>query len=153
MTTIDASGPVLYCYDGSDGARAALRQGAQLLSGRDAAVLTVCREIWDSVVGPPLAGLPPNVTEDYDRVVRRQAQDVAAEGAELVGASTVRVERSHGSTWRTILDAADAIDACAIVVGSRGLGAVKGPLLGSVSHAVVSRTHRPVLVLPAPDGD
>jgi nucleotide-binding universal stress UspA family protein len=49
----------------------------------------------------------------------------------------------------TILEVADEIDAAAIIVGTRGLGGVKSVLLGSVSHGVVQRSHRPVLVVPS----
>ena len=48
-----------------------------------------------------------------------------------------------------MLDVADRTDADVIVVGSRGLGAVKRAILGSVSTRVVGEARRPVLVVPA----
>jgi nucleotide-binding universal stress UspA family protein len=51
----------------------------------------------------------------------------------------------------TILAVAEERDAGAVVVGSRGLGALKSRLFGSTSHDVLHRTHRPVLVVKAPE--
>ena len=50
--------------------------------------------------------------------------------------------------------AADVLSACAadadlVVMGTRGLGGVKGLLLGSVTHRVMTRVGCPVVVLPA----
>ena len=42
-------------------------------------------------------------------------------------------------------------DALFIVVGSRGLGAITGALIGSVSSAVLHRADRPVMVVPVQD--
>ncbi len=47
-----------------------------------------------------------------------------------------------------IVELARSRDVDVIVVGSRGLGAVAGTLLGSVSRAVVHDADRPVLVVP-----
>jgi nucleotide-binding universal stress UspA family protein len=50
----------------------------------------------------------------------------------------------------TILSQADAVDADAIVLGSRGRGGIGSFLLGSVSAAVVQSADRPVLIVPSP---
>ena len=52
-----------------------------------------------------------------------------------------------GSPAVVILDFAEANDIDLIVMGSRGLGVVKGVLLGSVSQYVVEQSKCPVLVV------
>jgi len=47
---------------------------------------------------------------------------------------------------------ADHRGACAVVVGSRGLGQVKARLLGSTLQGVIKRAHQPVLVVRPPAG-
>jgi nucleotide-binding universal stress UspA family protein len=49
-----------------------------------------------------------------------------------------------------ILAVAGEIDADVIVLGTRGRGAVKSLVLGSVSNAVLHHADRPVLVIPSP---
>jgi nucleotide-binding universal stress UspA family protein len=58
-------------------------------------------------------------------------------------------ESRHGDVAGTILDVAADVDACVIVMGSRGLHGVKAFLLGSVSHAVMLHADRAVLVVPS----
>ena len=71
---------------------------------------------------------------------------------ELVSEEGVDAEEEilEGSAADRVVELARARDAPLIVVGSRGLGAVAGALLGSVSSAIIHRTDRPVLVVPRP---
>ena len=48
-----------------------------------------------------------------------------------------------------ILAEAEAVDASAILMGSRGLTGLKSLLLGSFSHAVIQRADRAVIVVPS----
>ncbi|RVH85207.1 universal stress protein, partial [Sinorhizobium medicae] len=57
----------------------------------------------------------------------------------------VRVE--PGDYAETILAVADEVDADLIVVGSRGLGGLRGLLVGSVSQKVVQHADCSVLVV------
>ena len=52
-----------------------------------------------------------------------------------------------GSPAAVILEYAEILDADLIVMGSRGLGVVKGVLLGSVSQYIIERAKIPVLVV------
>ena len=52
-----------------------------------------------------------------------------------------------GSPAVVILDFADSIESDRVVMGSRGLGVVKGVLLGSVSQYIVEQSKCPVLVV------
>ena len=52
-----------------------------------------------------------------------------------------------GSPAVVILDFADNHDTVLIIMGSRGLGVVKGVLLGSVSQYIVEQSKCPVLVV------
>jgi nucleotide-binding universal stress UspA family protein len=57
----------------------------------------------------------------------------------------------EGNAADRVVELARARNAPLIVVGSRGLGAVAGALLGSVSSAIIHRADRPVLVVPTPE--
>jgi len=58
------------------------------------------------------------------------------------------VEVVWGDPAEAIAHAAERVGADAICVGSHGRGALARAVLGSVSQALLGRTHRPVLVVP-----
>lgn len=147
---------ILACYDGSEHAKAALDRAARLFPNAPVTILS----IWEPFIEVMAASgfgagfMPPyGETEELDAAMRKQATETAREGADRARhggmASEPRVEVRGMSVADTILETADAVDADAIVVGNRGLGAVKSALLGSVSHAVVQHTRRPVVVVPS----
>jgi nucleotide-binding universal stress UspA family protein len=60
---------------------------------------------------------------------------------------SARAELLVGYPSKQILRLAREIDADLIVVGSRGLGPVKGAMLGSTSREVVAKADRPVMII------
>jgi len=127
--------PILIAYDGSENARYAFGEASELLGhGRSAIVLCV----WEPV----------------GATAEETAARVAAEGAQLARVAgfdaEARIIRAVSPTWETIVDAADDLDAAAIVLGSQGLRSLRTLVLGSVSHQVVHHAHQPVLVIPSP---
>jgi len=145
--------PVLFCYDGSEGSRTALRAAIEWIKPEgDAVVLTVwtpaavqLARAGSFVVAIPNEG---KVDEQEAEFAHRIAEE-GAEGARTRGYNAVaRVAQSDQSVAKTIADVADEIDAGLIVCGQRGRGAIGSALLGSVSHALAAHTRRPVLIAP-----
>lgn len=149
------SGTALIAYDGSDDAAAAIRHAGSLLGPRPAVVAYV----WDSLAAlllhtdaNGLTGSMREAAHELDEEDRRDAERIAAEGAELAREVGFDPE-AHAllgkpKAWPALLAEADAIDAAVVVIGSRGQGAVKSALLGSVSSGLLHHTRRPVLVVP-----
>jgi nucleotide-binding universal stress UspA family protein len=147
--------PVLFCYDGSDGSRSALRAAAGLVvHPADAVVLAVWMPAVVSLVraGSFLTTVPNEgeIDEQEATFAKRIAEEGAA-GARQHGYNAyARVAKADVSVVGTIGEIAQEIDAGLIVCGQRGRGAISSTLLGSVSHGLSSHAQRPVLIVPAP---
>jgi nucleotide-binding universal stress UspA family protein len=154
MTEEHPSGPVLFCFDGSEGSRGAMRAAADLISRPvDAVVATV----WETVAtrlalsGAFAAGMTTG-GDDLDSEEEAFAKSVAEEGAQKArehgyNASAMTKESFDGIS-RAILEVADTISARLIVCGQRGRGTFRTALLGSVSHTLASHARHPVLIAP-----
>jgi nucleotide-binding universal stress UspA family protein len=149
---------ILICYDGSPDAKAAIDRGGELLHGQRAAVLTIWQPFIEVLAHTPTGfGLAPGMvdTAEIDKITRANAEERAQEGAQLARAAGFdaqpRTCSQQTTTAEAILADADAIDASAILIGSRGLTGVKSMLLGSVSHGVIHHADRAVIVVPSPE--
>lgn len=147
------NGPVLFCYDGSDGSRRALGAAAALLERpAPAVVLTV----WEPAsVRLAMAGGFGSYLSNEDEVdseEQRLATEAANQGVALARESgyeaDARVYEATEGAANAIIEVANEIDARLIVSGRRGRGPVTSAVLGSVSHAVLARSGRPVLISP-----
>jgi nucleotide-binding universal stress UspA family protein len=153
--------PVVVAYDGSDAARAAVEAAVRLFPTHRLVVATV----WEPGLAVALAPVrdPTGVgysmpsaaeMEAVDRGQRDHAVDAAEQGMRLAtegGATAQAVSLpDDAGVAETIAAFADGCEACAIVVGSRGLGGVRR-LFGSTSRGLLERAGRPVVVVRAPD--
>jgi nucleotide-binding universal stress UspA family protein len=145
MTTT-GPGPVLFAYDGSDLAKAAIKEAARLLGeGRDALVLTVWRPA--DVGFLPRRGIELNAARSDE--VKKAAAETAAEGAalaEAAGFSARSIEANAAPTWKAIIGVAEKEDASLIVLGSRGRSGITGIFVGSTAGAVAGHCGRSVLI-------
>ncbi len=147
--------PVLFCYDGSDGARSALSAAAELVTHpADALVLTVWMRAAVSLVraGSFLTAVPNEgeIDEQEAAFAQRIAEEGAANARERGYNASARVAQADVSVVGTIGEIAREIDAGLIVCGQRGRGAIRSALLGSVSHGLSGHAQRPVLIVPIP---
>jgi nucleotide-binding universal stress UspA family protein len=146
-------GPVLFCYDGSEGSKAALSVAVELvMHPADAVVLVVWTPIALQLArgGSLLAAVPNEGQMDEEEIAAaQQLSDEGAEGLRGRGYNASgRIAQAHESVAKTIGDVAREIDACLIVCGQRGRGAFASAVLGSVSHQLSAHAERPVLIAP-----
>ena len=146
------AGPVLLCFDGSEGARTAIRRAGRLLPGRPA----VCLCVWEAA-GTPRSALETYLevlgtsAEEYNRLAAAGAQRTADEGARLASeagfdAVALEVPVDDGAA-EAILRVAEERDAEVIVMGVHGRSRLGRRVLGGVANAVVHATARPVLMI------
>jgi nucleotide-binding universal stress UspA family protein len=95
-----------------------------------------------------LAGRAGQVDVDLREQDDNIAEDIARTLEERgVRATASRVAAYYGDTAKRIVEAAEAIGADVIVMGSRGHSDLPSLLLGSVTHKVLHLSTRPVLVV------
>jgi nucleotide-binding universal stress UspA family protein len=138
--------PILFAYDGSAQAKAAIRQAAeQLRNGRPAIVLTV----WHALAVVPFPTAVGLTSEGLEESIEQQARRVAEEGAELArsgGFDAEPVAEQGDPVWQRIVDYAEERDAGIVVMGSHARTGIGLVLLGSVAAATARHTDLPVLI-------
>ena len=136
-----ATGPVVAGYDGSSDSLRAARHSAALAARLERELVLV--HVTDAAAEDVRA----------DAQLARELQDavsVIRPAARERQEATIAV--AHGEPAERLAEVARERDAALVVTGTRGRGAVKSALLGSVSAGVVRRAGQPlVLVGPAAD--
>jgi nucleotide-binding universal stress UspA family protein len=135
-------------YDGSGCAHRALEEAAALAKAFGDEVVIVFGYDPGSVEAPEGA-------REHREVVRRFGEKVTAEALERAAALgiDVEIELIPERPVDALLSAADRHDARTIVVGSYGESPLKGAILGSTPHKLLHLSERPVLVVPAGEGE
>lgn len=139
------SRPVIIGVDGSAEAVAAVRWAARESVLRGVDLRIVYADQWLDA---------ETIQHSRPGARRRWAEELLDEAAEAVRREhpALGIETRHLSGQPAGVLADEAAEAGLLVLGSRGLGGVRGFLLGSVSMATISVTERPVVLVRAPGG-
>jgi nucleotide-binding universal stress UspA family protein len=141
---------ILVAVDGSEAALDAVRHAVHLWREGLKATLVL------ATVQSPVYLYEMVLTPDSD-VLKKMSGAVgghALEAAESLCVETgIPFEREIGSgePAPTLIEIAERYNCNAIILGARGLGAVRGTLLGSVSQAVLQTSKVPVTVVRRAD--
>lgn len=149
---------ILVGYDGSADAKAALESAAALMSGEKTIVLAVWEPFVDlTAISAGISAyglvLPPESVAEIDASREHHAKALAQQGSDLARRAGLdaepRVRSDTEGIPQAIIAEAAAVDADAIVVGSRGLSGLRSLLLGGVSDALLHHCDRPMVVVPS----
>src|SRR5215210_8232138 len=94
-------------------------------------------------------------TEEEPAELRHIAQRLLDEQTQRIRAAGGQVTQAHlrlGRPAEQIVNLSEEIGAGVVVIGSRGLSALRRAVLGSVSESVVRHAHCPVFVVRADGG-
>jgi nucleotide-binding universal stress UspA family protein len=154
--------PILIGYDGSEAARRAVREAAELFGSRASLVVTVWEPAlaYEATVMPGVGvdgmGLPPvpadvESAEEIEDELETRAQVVAQDGTELAKSLGLKAEALAVAGEDNVAEAIVALAreqrVAAVVVGSRGLTGLRARLEGSTSNAVLKHASCPVIVV------
>lgn len=136
----------MIAVDGSAAALEAVRYGLQLARDglRAEFVLATVQDptyLYEMILAPD--------AEVLQRVSGAVGARSLAGAEELFNAAGVPYEREIGSGYpsTTLVEIAERYGCAAIIMGARGMGALRGVLLGSVSQGVLQRAAVPVTIV------
>ena len=139
-------GTIVVGTDGSKASNAAVAEAIDLARRLEAKLIVAAvRPPVPDYLGEPL--YQERLSDDLARA--RRALDEARRLVEQAGVEA-EYELLEGDPAKEVAKLAEKRDADLVVVGTRGIGAVAGSLLGSVSAGVVRRSRRPVVVVREP---
>jgi nucleotide-binding universal stress UspA family protein len=146
---------ILLATDGSEDAKLAATTAVDVANSTSSELRVVYVKQLPYVSGAVSywSGVPsgyPYTDPELDHDIEQQARkllDAEVEEVRSAGGTVAEAHLRIGTAAREIVALAEDIEAGLIVMGSRGLGGIRGALMGSVSEAVVKHAHCPVLVV------
>jgi universal stress protein A len=144
---------ILVAVDLSEESRSALACAAELAAKFDASLTLV--HVVEPHFGPPDTDVPPLTGEASDASEFAEAKlELSALGEQMLGpCRVVETVVRAGLAFFEITEAAKALGADLIVVGTHGYTGLKRALLGSTAEKVVRHAPCPVLVARASYGE
>jgi nucleotide-binding universal stress UspA family protein len=140
---------ILVAVDGSDASNMALEYAidlAKIFSG----ALTILT-VQEPLTPTPPPTMPPSVVESYMKEVMVYHDSIIEKALNKVKQSDRKLKAktliSQGVAWEKIIEECKKGKHDIVVIGSRGLGGIKGFFLGSVSKRVAEEAPCPVLIV------
>lgn len=143
---------ILFPTDGSEASHKALKYLISLAQQYQARVSLV--HTYDFAMGQMMAryGAETGALQDLEEHLSQAGEQLLKElTQELVDAGLIvsAAFNQKGDAGHWIITLAEQEDCDLILMGTRGMGALKSALLGSTSHFVVNHSHRiPVFLIP-----
>jgi nucleotide-binding universal stress UspA family protein len=147
---------IVIAYDGSENARHAIAVAARELGRRRAEVVHAWEPLANATSRLAIYGGPFGASSSEEVKLEaaraRQITDQGAEVARQAGFDVTAITiRSDGPVADGLVDYVNEDEPRLVVMGTRGLSAVRSAILGSVSHHVTQHVHSPVLTVPPGD--
>jgi nucleotide-binding universal stress UspA family protein len=139
---------IIVSLDGSEHAKQALCEAIDLATAMRArlTIMTTVNKPSPWALSGPGAGAAETLVAELEH----EAEHILREAAERVPADVpLTTILTHDPIRSALLARIDDAGHDLVVMGSRGRGAVKSSLLGSVSHAVLHHSPVPVLIVHA----
>jgi nucleotide-binding universal stress UspA family protein len=136
-------GSIVVGYDGSDSARAALAQAAELARAAGDEVALVFGYSPPGIWGGEIAEHEEAIEEFGEKLMGEARQQLQGDRVEVA----YELVPKRGA--EALLDVARKLDARMIVVGGAGEGPLKGAILGSTPYKLLHFSSCPVRVVPA----
>lgn len=141
---------ILAPTDLSSAGNRAVPYAYSLLAGHGG-VVELCHVHERALAAPAYAyeRIEGKLTDEQRATIEAELRALIPPDAQLRGITTHISVIDGGRASDAIVQAAERLVVDAVVLGSHGKGGAIRSLLGSVSHAVVENSHRPVLITPS----
>lgn len=136
--------------DGSESALEAVVWAAKTAQRQSKTLLILGAYETQTAAYAPALVIPQDVIDVIRTEAETNVQKAAAAAREVAPSVTVKVKYQEGRPGTLLVDESEHADL--VVVGSRGLGGVKGLFLGSVGVDVAAHAKSPVLVYAGAGG-